>query len=709
MPLDAYSLCPGGTGKKIKFCCPQLIGDLEKIDRMLRGEQLQACLQHIESLESANPERPCLMSIKAMLLRNMGRIPDAVGLARRFVELNPDNPVALAEASIAATAEGDIAAAVRWFQKALRCSENELYDRVYEAMATLSPVLLESGEFRAARAILQLQAAITHDDPTPMEYLSQLNRSSAVPLILKDDPALAEAAADAPWKEAFDAAMAPVRRGHWLEGSEKLAELAEQYPESPDIWRNLGILRGWLADTPGSIEAFRKYARLDVPLEDAVEARATAMFLDDDPLGDQVDVLHLVYPVDDEEALIVALSSVPWVVQGAANLPAQAEGEVPPKAAFFILDRELPSSAEGLQLADVPRVLGQALLYGRQTDCAGRFEMLGVTSSNRQALQDRLNSLQIESLASASEETPVAQLSASHELLQRPWRLPRDIDRDTLFRLVEEHQRKALLEWWPEQSLGLLEGRTPRQAAEDSQNQVDLLAAIMLMEFWSQQTDSQFDFNQMRAELGLPTLGSIDPQQTPVERLPLVRLKRIDVEKASDEGLRNGYRRAVVFGATEALQGFAEQVVQRPAFAGTDDYYRALSLLSRIEPDAEKALGYLRRGRDESEAAGQSSAPWDLMELSLQIEHGNPEEASRLVNHLQSQHINEPGVAEALAQVLIQIGALRPDGTPAGPAPGAVPPSGAPAAAEGEPGKLWTPDSQKPSGEKPGIWTPGMD
>ena len=22
MPIDAYSVCPGGTGKKIKFCCP---------------------------------------------------------------------------------------------------------------------------------------------------------------------------------------------------------------------------------------------------------------------------------------------------------------------------------------------------------------------------------------------------------------------------------------------------------------------------------------------------------------------------------------------------------------------------------------------------------------------------------------------------------------------------------------------------------------
>ena len=29
MPIDPYSPCPGGTGKKIKFCCSELVGDLE--------------------------------------------------------------------------------------------------------------------------------------------------------------------------------------------------------------------------------------------------------------------------------------------------------------------------------------------------------------------------------------------------------------------------------------------------------------------------------------------------------------------------------------------------------------------------------------------------------------------------------------------------------------------------------------------------------
>ena len=74
--------------------------------------------------------------------------------------------------------------------------------------------------------------------------------------------------------------------------------------------------------------------------------------------------------------------------------------------------------------------------------------------------------------------------------------------------------------------------------------------------------------------------------------------------------------------------------------------------------------------------------------------------------------MNEPGVARALTELLIEIGVLNPDGTPAEPpeAPGAEPPSlVVPGQSDAKPGELWTPDSQKPTGDKPKIWTPGMD
>ena len=107
-------------------------------------------------------------------------------------------------------------------------------------------------------------------------------------------------------------------------------------------------------------------------------------------------------------------------------------------------------------------------------------------------------------------------------------------------------------------------------------------------------------------------------------------------------------------------------------------------------------------------------ANWDLLELSLRFERMESAEITRLMSHIESQHGREPGVIEALTQMLVQMGVLRPDGTPAmpqGPPPAAAPSIVVPGGQPEEPGKIWTPDGSSGSseGEKPKLWTPGMD
>ena len=53
------------------------------------------------------------------------------------------------------------------------------------------------------------------------------------------------------------------------------------------------------------------------------------------------------------------------------------------------------------------------------------------------------------------------------------------------------------------------------------------------------------------------------------------------------------------------------------------------------------------------------------MELSLRFAARDGQQAMRLIEHLQKHHLEEPGVGEALTQMLMDVGLLRPDGTPA--------------------------------------------
>jgi hypothetical protein len=46
----AYSYCFGGTGKKVKFCCRDLLPELASVQRMFAGEQFAAAMQLLDRL-----------------------------------------------------------------------------------------------------------------------------------------------------------------------------------------------------------------------------------------------------------------------------------------------------------------------------------------------------------------------------------------------------------------------------------------------------------------------------------------------------------------------------------------------------------------------------------------------------------------------------------------------------------------------------------
>jgi len=710
MPIDAYSYCPGGTGKKIKFCCPDFVSELQKIGRMLEGDQQLACLTHIEQLLEKTPDRACLLAIKAALLRSTDRFEEAVANAAYFLEKHPENTTALAESAMITAAEEGGLTALGPLYRAVEIADGEISDRLYEAMQVVSDILLHEGEWLAGRALLRLQMAVAQDDERPTAKLFALNQSPEVPVLFKDAPTLADCPADAPWKSRFDEAMAPARTGKWRTAADRLSALAEQIADWPEIWRNLAMLRGWLGDKPGFIETLQKYAALDVPLEDAVEAEAMAMLSADDPLGDRCEMLSLTWTVKDAEQLAATLLAEPRAIRIPFD-PAMfgdADGP-PPKDGFLLLDRQQGETFDGVTPQTLSRVLGQAMFYGRQTDREARLEVIGVVASDVEPLKTLLGEMAGESLDDAVDQTTMGHVSASQELLHNKWRPPKKTTREQFDKLVAAYRRYALLERWPEMKLGALGGETPREAAAEKSSRVKVLAAILVLDGWLERMPGGFDFNELRKQLDLPTLDPLDPAEVKIDDLPAVRLCRVEVQKASDEVLLAAYRHARAFATAKALRKFALALIERESLAGREERLQAYSILARMEEDPQRTMEYVTRGRREGTAAGQSDAAWDLLELSLRFEQGDARESQELLSHLQNRHMEEPGVAESLMRLLVRYGVLRPDGTPVGPPPMQHEPilAAADQAMPGQPapGKIWTPGSDQPGGEKK-LWTP---
>ena len=97
MPIDPYSPCPGGTGKKVKFCCTDLQQELDKVERMLEGEQSKACLDYVRKLDEKYTGRACLQSIRVSLENAVGDRGAAEKTVAAFLAKYPDNPVAVAD------------------------------------------------------------------------------------------------------------------------------------------------------------------------------------------------------------------------------------------------------------------------------------------------------------------------------------------------------------------------------------------------------------------------------------------------------------------------------------------------------------------------------------------------------------------------------------------------------------------------------------
>jgi hypothetical protein len=101
-----------------------------------------------------------------------------------------------------------------------------------------------------------------------------------------------------------------------------------------------------------------------------------------------------------------------------------------------------------------------------------------------------------------------------------------------------------------------------------------------------------------------------------------------------------------------------------------------------------------------------------MAELSIRLPRIESDQCQRLVETIQSRHINEPGVADGLFRLLVEHGVISPDGMPVGGRP-APQQAAAPSPAAPEASGLWTPDGPAtPASDEPQkskLWVPGMD
>ncbi len=727
MSVDPYSLCPCGSGKKLKFCCSDLVADLEKIHRMIEGDQPRAALAHIEQTLAKSPERGSLLDMKAMLELSLEEYDAARTTIAKFTEVDSQNPASFAQLAVLTASQEGGSAAVIPLQRSLELLAEEMPARVLQAIGAVGQALLIEGNLVAARAHLWLYQGIAgKEDTRAMELLVRLNQSASLPLLLRDHLYLRELVPGHPAEAEHDLAQILASRGQWARAAEQLDKLFSQHPDSPGLCYNCGLVHGWLGDVDKFVAGLRAFARLtfDDPTttDDAIEAEAIAQLLDMEQSGETTKVVRTDFPVSDEEALTDRLLKDKRTVQhqlDAAELSA-IEGP-PPRSTWLLLDRPLPETGVAIEPEQVPRMLGFLSFFGRQTDRPERLELIAergddLTAGHYSEALKVAADLGGEALGPASEGVVTGETASSDPILNTRWHFPADTPPKHRRELLIAERKRVLLESWPQIARPALSNKSPAEAAQEPELRLPLAATLLVLQQATTGVGNEV-FQQLRDQLDMPQPVPVNPSEVEIDLLPLARVGRADLTKAGDQELYGLYERAVLAGANEIVHAIAKVVVDRPTsaelFPREDLYYRLISL----EQEPDQAMLWVDRARSAADAEGKSNATWDILELELRVINGEMEEANRLIQHLRTEHLNEPGIAEQLYQLLYALGAVPPPGEPGAGQP--LHPSQNPASSmpiqsgegvsAGDPSsKLWTPgddSSSGSSGEKK-IWTP---
>lgn len=712
MALDPYAPCPCGNGQKIKFCCSaDITHELDKILRAIEGEQRAAALDMLGRQLAIRPDNPALLAIKGSVQLSMSDFDNAQKTVDHFLAVDPKNPTALAQGAAVSALRGNTRQAVERLQAALEESNGKLNQQVHNVIHIVSDVLLASGDILGAYGHAMLYASTApREDEEAQNSLARIRLSPQLPLLLRQERFLEAAPEGAAWKARFDEAMGLAAKACWLRACEQFIALAERVPNEPHIIRNIAVLRGYLGDTSGATLWWRKYASLEaVPLEDRIEAEALAQILDTNMPRPTIDVVQTTFLINDVDRAMERLLGDKRVVaeNREAYLQQMEENEVPPKAVFTVLDRTLPASGAGLALEDMPNSIADALVYGRQTDREPRIEATCERTANLDKVKETLAQILGDVVTSTSEQV-IGQAPEEAVTLRISLYPPRDTPREQYMSMVERAKEKVITESWPNAKNRFLDGHTPVAVASNPAYRVRLLATIFQME--EQNTGkASFDFNRLREQLSLPTLSQLDPAGIDMMKLPIWRVSRVEVEKLTDEQLLTAFQRSVFYMAGDSIEPLGEALLARPSTHGTLDPHELMELLVRFAQSPEKAVKYALQAQQMEKEHGHSPARFMLMELQARLMMGDGPNAKRLIDTLSTVYRNEPGVNQALMQMLVQMGIISPDGRMRGapPAPGGGMLGGEPAAAPA--GGLWTPGAPAaPAAEKKsGLWLPG--
>ncbi|QDV69493.1 hypothetical protein Poly24_32090 [Rosistilla carotiformis] len=721
MSVDQYSVCPCGSGKKIKFCkCKDSIHEMERVLKMMSGGQMVAALDRLNQVLEEHPDAAWCLAIRGRLLLELKEDEALAENAERFIRLQPSNPLALTQQAAYRGVRGETQAAADSLLQALAESSAGVDTFVLDVASVLSLSFAQAGNLLSSRCFagLALTAQGYENERLAMMAVEQVNRSREISNMLKDVPTLEVKPTAPAVRERYDEASVLLRANQILLAESKFESLARSNPQEEGVLRGLLVCAIWRGDAKRQSSILRKLS--DIETIDA-DQRARDLALSLLLAPDQPEICtpcnNYTWDIEDLAMLEQELMASSHVVQLPADVIRMAgntdENEVPPRSGFQLMDREL-NDTEKLPEPDVaPLVLTNALLFGKQTDRAARLELLSVCGIELDEAMKFFTSLSgVSGEPKVSEETiPLMSAASVNMPIMRVGGTQAEARK--LQTIVNNREFVGRVLATP---LPLFGGKTAGETLDDPAYALQRTALARVIESYDVMYDDPAVLDQLRTALKVSALPPIDIESDDqVYTLPVDALYRVNVESASKQPLFILLDRARNFRCTPVLRATAERLLAIDL--GEDEVrIKPHAYIAWIDStsDESKALELLAEAKAWAKANSVSHAPMLLNECLRRVQSGDGEGFQTTVQEIIRDFSNDANVMGQLQQLLVELGVINPDGSPRH-APQQAAPMGlgnepSPAASGGS--GLWTPDSPTPPqtpGEGSKLWVPGAE
>lgn len=400
MAIDQYSLCPCGSGKKIKFCkCADNIQEMSKVARMMEGEQSVAALDRINQLLKTYPSDAWLHAMKCDLLLRLKEIEPLEEASAKFVRLRPDNPLAQMYRSLLAIMRGNLQEASALFLQGVADSGDNYHPILPLVGVNLIASMAKSG--MTLPAILHceyLMDFIGDSNPTLSQVYESIVSNDSVNLLSRETIPSPPDVDDQPWVERYSEACLMLSRHRIQQAKSKLESLQREFGSVSAIMMTLLHCKLLLLDVEGSHGLCGKLAESsDLSWEQRVYYKAIQ--LDLDPVTSKVYCMDRVvqYEVEPEiEAKLLTNAHLLSTEQEELKqiVSRFAQEEVPPKHVFVTTKDILGDEFQEYR----PRAtLAWAAYFGKQTDKPARVIMVESSSGMGQGVTAELKAeLQLE-------------------------------------------------------------------------------------------------------------------------------------------------------------------------------------------------------------------------------------------------------------------------------------------------------------------------